>query len=196
MRIYIIVIIGFNFFLSYGQDYDKTYFDSLLLIVSSDKSIKESKLYVKRYFNGKIKYQELRVKYKDDTDDRSWQLGKAISYYKHGTIKGFNNVDINHKVLIDSAISYNKDGLIDYVIYWLNDSDYTQIPMYAPFKKVWCSFPVRYRVLSFNNGRLFYDRTYCFNNGTFDLDGEAIFYKKDGTVDDRYKYKNGKKQNK
>jgi antitoxin component YwqK of YwqJK toxin-antitoxin module len=175
------------------MDYNKTYFDSLLLIVSSDKNIKESKLIVDRFFNGKIKSQELRVKYTDDNEDRYWQLGKAFSYYKNGQVKGWNKVDIYNRVLIDTAYSYDKKGKIKLKIIWLNDSNFTQIPLYAPFSKVWISYPVRYRQMTFDNDRLFYDRTYAIDNGIFELDGDAIFYKKDGTIDEKYRYNKGKR---
>lgn len=175
------------------MDYNKTYYDSLSVKVSFEKNIKESKLIVDRFFNGQIKSQELRGKYTDDIEDRYWQLGKAFLYYKNGQIKAWNKVDIYHNVLIDTSYRFDKKGKIIVKMVWLNDSSFTQVPLYSPFSKVWICYPVRYRQMLFNKGRLLNDRTYVFNNGRFSLDGDAIFYKKDGTIDEKYKYNKGKK---
>jgi antitoxin component YwqK of YwqJK toxin-antitoxin module len=196
MRIHLaILIILTNSSLILGQDfnYNRSYFDSLIAIVSTNSMVKEYKLFEKRYLSNKIKYQELRVKYKNDSEDRFWQIGKAFSYFKNGKIKGWNNVDPIHKVLIDTAYNYHKNGLINYMIIWLNDTNFTQIPLYAPFSKVWLSYPIRYRKKEFRNGRLLSEGIYNFNNEMFELDGEMIYYKSDGNIDSEYVYKNGKR---
>jgi antitoxin component YwqK of YwqJK toxin-antitoxin module len=175
------------------MDYNKTYYDSLSVKVSFEKNIKESKLIVDRFFNGKIKSQEFRVKYTDDNEDRYWQLGKAFLYYKNGQIKAWNKVDIYNNVLIDTSYRYDKKGKIIVKMVWLNDSSFTQIPLGSPLSKVWICYPVRYREMIYKNGRLLHDITYVFDNGRFRLDGDAIFYKKDGVIDEKYIYKKGKK---
>jgi antitoxin component YwqK of YwqJK toxin-antitoxin module len=193
--IVIILLIATRFNITFCQEtaYNKTYFDSLIVNVTSDRNIKENHLVINRFFNGKIKNKKLQVKYNDDNENRYWQLGKSFSYYKNGRIKGWNNVDLNKRILIDTAYYFNRKGNIKLVTIWINDSNYTQVPLYAPFLKIWINYPVKYRQMTFNNGRLFYDRTYVNNNGMFDLDGEAIFYKKDGTIDEKFKYIKGKR---
>ena len=196
MKLIVIIILfvtRLNFLYCQDMDYNKTYYDSLSVKVSFEKNIKESKLVVDRFFNGKIKSQELRVKYTDDIEDRYWRIGKVFLYYKNGQIRAWDRVDIYHNVLIDTSYGYDKKGNIKVKTVWLNDSSFTQVQVYTPFSKIWFCYPVRYREMLFKKGRIINDRTYVFNNGRFSLDGDAISYKKDGTIDKKYKFNKGKK---
>jgi len=196
MRIALIILLGLQFAVSFCQPVGKNL--EYFLRVQEELKIREEfsmvKLHQTKYWNGNIKAQKLYVKFKGDTINRKWIIGKTFEYYRNGNIKAHAEFDLVHFTGTDTSVSYFKNGVIKYLLTIENDSVLTPHPEKIFLRKIWTFEPSAYTVYQYRkSGFKRSNYTYRYINGEGSFDGEMLFYNKDGTYSFNDTYVNGKR---
>ena len=174
------------------------YFNNLKELLLKDPNVYKTKYIQKHIFSGKMLTQELYVKYKNDTLKRYWRIGKNFYYHNNGKLAFKSFVDIKSKILNDTTYYYDEQGKIIRV--YIYDQDYPEIipvkkvsDFFSIFSKFYENLPGKYKRIEFCDGTKLYEESRIYSEGKgFLLDGDAVYYKTDGTIDKVIKYCMGK----
>jgi hypothetical protein len=170
------------------------YYDNLKFVLKKDLSLNEIKYIETRYSNGKIKFQGILVKLKNDSNNRFWQVGKSFGYYKNGKLKGYSNVDLITKTQIDTSYWYDKYGRPKKITIF-SDCLNNRLLANTVFKNQYVYYPCKFTEMIYINGKIWIkrDQVYCEKKRNLYIDGEVIYYKDDGMINKKIIYECGKK---
>ncbi|MBN1252862.1 MAG: hypothetical protein JXR51_05010 [Bacteroidales bacterium] len=137
------------------------------------------------------------VKYKNDSTNYWWGIGKEFSYNKNGRLTYLAETDINKKIL-KYAKWYDCDGKLYKIL--VPDSVYDKVLPIKSIRNIFSLFtnyhiklPNRYKEVLLNDGNKAKEAILVnFNEDGYLIDGDVIYYNKDGTIEKIVKYKKGK----
>jgi hypothetical protein len=184
--------------ISFSQDtINQNYFINLKNKLDKDTDVMEQKFLQKKCSKGHIHLQVMFVKYKHDNSARWWQIGHEFTYYENGQLAWISKVDYNTKVLKDTAKTFDSDGnLIQLFIY--NDTLVKSVPVKQiygfvfNFKKYFKNYPDKYKEVIWEKG-IRRERNYILTKEDgFQIDGNELYFNRDGTIEKIVKYKEGK----
>jgi len=178
------------------------YFRNLNNKLSKDSTVKETKFIQKKYNNGNIKCQMLYVRYKKDSlENKYFTIGESFFYYKNGQLGTYYKVDVDTKKLVDTLYMYRENGCLCLMKIFDNDAKSSGFVreifnLKSLFVKHYTNYPNHYKEIKYKECcKKEYEKSYSFFRGGFILDGNVIYYNKDGTIRKNLKYKMGEVQN-
>jgi hypothetical protein len=124
MRVYMIFVIFSSIIVSEVNGQTDTinfsYYQYLQNILSKDSSIKDFRYVCNKYKNGKIKDQHMYVKYKSDSIERFWRIGKCFYYYENGNLESSTDIDLILKKHVGIGLSLDEKGDTTWATFWGN----------------------------------------------------------------------------
>lgn len=162
------------------------YFTNLQTLLAKDSTIKDIKYVCKRHKNGKVEEQHMYVKYKTDSIERFWRLGKCFHYYENGNLKASTNIDLVLKKFVGIGLNLDIKGDTTWATFFSNENGRT-FPTVTIFKqgdlgKVYEMIPDKYTDVFYKKGkRKKASITICNSKNCYTP--IKIYYKNDGTID-------------
>jgi hypothetical protein len=188
MRFLIIVILFINEFVSFSQEsFNAEYYNSTVQVLKNDPRFSEVFFHQTKYWNGKINLQEILVKFKND--QIYYCIGKAHGYYRNGHLRGYQNIDINTNVAVDTTIEKNIDGSISKLTIWSKHPKEILKWRIGLFSKHYECLPSDYKTIVYLKGGKRIEQEYVNSK----LDGYEIVYIKD-KIESKTLFKDGEKE--
>jgi hypothetical protein len=119
MKIYFVttIITLFSLNLAFCQKgFNKDYYQNLKSELLKDSAISDVRLNERKYNNGIQKRMFVMVKFKNDSINRYWTVGKLESYYKNGHLKESSIYDLKSKFIGGNYTYFRKNGKVLYEI--------------------------------------------------------------------------------
>ena len=187
MRYFIIAILLINDFASFSQDsLNVNYYSSTVQKLKNDPRISEVIFHQKKYWNGKINTQEILVKFKNDQIYNC--IGKAYGYYKNGNLRGYQNIDIDKNVAVDTTIENNIDGSIKKLTIWSKHPNEIIKWRIGLFSKNYECLPSDYKTIVYLKGGKRIEQEYVNSR----QEGYEIVYVND-KIESKVLFKDGEK---
>lgn len=162
------------------------YFTNLSLELSRDSTVKDIKYICEHYNNSQIKAQHLYVKFKKDTVDGYWRVGKCFHYYESGQLQFVSNIDLTTRKYdgITASLDLNGDTLSAAI--WGNYHNRLMPPnsTYSvdSVGNVYELHPDMVTTINYKKGKRKSAETDVFT-GYYTVNLSKVYYKKDGTID-------------
>lgn len=177
------------------------YFENLKKKVLENPEVKKVKYYQKYNSRMHTLFQTLFVKYK--SSNKYFQVGKSFWYW-YNKLAFISEVDINTKCLIDTAYTfyidtsnYKENNIAIKYIYTLNCKNY--IPeklaysLASNFRRFYNNMPELYKQIEYDCGNIKKEEYYrYYKDYGFALDSISTYYKNDGSIEKKVRYKMGK----
>jgi hypothetical protein len=173
---------------AFGQSdtINSAYFSRLQEILSKDSLIKDYRYVCNKFKSGKIKEQHMYVKYKTDSIERFWRIGKCYHYYENGNLESTTDVDIILKKHVGKSVNLDINGDTTSATFWGNQNGKVML-VFTVFSvdnlgRIYEMYPDKYIDVTYKKGkRKKAVITLC--NGQYCYTSSKIYYKKDGTID-------------
>lgn len=190
------------FFNAYSQmdTINATYFANLKVILSKDPNIKQIKFVQKKIADDKGFRQIMYVKFKNDSKNRYWHVGKEFIYNSsNNSLGAVRNADLIKGILIDTSYYYDENNHIIALEVFDSKSEFT-IPVKQLegfwswiFSKYFENSPNIYSTTQYscNRDTLIEKRYKFFEMDGFLIDGNVIYYNKQHEVLKTIKYDRG-----